>query len=75
MILDVALVFVEQRLEIKPQAAAARHIEAEQIEQRQVATDRPAGRAFERELVLLPIDDLERVEFAVSWGRPGGSGR
>ena len=33
-----------------------------QIEQRQAATDRPADRAFERELVVLPIDDLERVD-------------
>ena len=43
-------------------AAAARHVETEQIEQRQAATDRPADRAFERELVVLPIDDLERVD-------------
>ena len=62
MRLDVALVFVEQRLEIEPQAASARHIEAEQIEQRQVAADRSAVRAFERERVVLPIDDLERVD-------------
>ena len=66
MSLDVAFVFLEQKLEIKPQAAVARHIEAEQIEQRQVAADRPAVRAFKREGVVLPIDDLERVDTLIS---------
>ena len=60
--LDVALVFLEQGLEIEPQAAFARHIEAEQIEQRQAADDRAATGIFERERVVFPVEDLERVD-------------
>ena len=37
--LDVRFVFVEQRLEIEPQRAAAQNVEAEKVEERQVAAD------------------------------------
>jgi len=37
--LDVRFVFMERRLEIEPQRAAAGNVEAEKVEERQVAAD------------------------------------
>ena len=73
--LDVTFVFVEQRLEIEPQTAAARNVEAEKVEERQVAADQPAVLAFEREGVVLPVDDLEGVDPQICARQPAGSGR
>jgi hypothetical protein len=59
--LDVPIVFVEQRLEVEPETAIARHVETEQVKQRQVAADRSAVRVFQSECIGLSVDDYERV--------------
>ena len=60
--LDVVSYLWNSDLKLSRRAAAARYVEAEKVEQRQVAADQPAVLAFEREGVVLPIDDLERVD-------------